>query len=725
MASSTSSLSQRVAQHLSNSTGSSGAAIFNLTTGEMVLNNPDAVFSTASTIKTGILYALLRRIDSDPTVSRNTIVNSGSQLGTNQGNPNNPIPDLQANTDYTLEFLAQTMIANSNNWATNLLIDYLGFAQINQEFENLGLEDTILERYMTGAGAPSNHGNNDPGDDYRAGFDNLSTPREMIELLQRVHHNPNGLLTANSHTFFWETLGSDGNGGVNGKGDIPDFYNNSIYPDWTDLLALQNKSGNIGWNTSGQGLHYHRSEAGRIEFDNGQTIFYAAFVDDASNNSRAQQALRSIGYEIAVEYADAPVTHTPGAAALDDGRILTMNGTSGSDTLTIDATPGDRDNDNVSLFINGDFIRSIDTFNQGANQTRVDKVRISAGAGNDRVFASRFIDEIEGGAGNDLIRGEDNDDSLYGGTGNDELHGDRGDDFLQGNAGNDKLHGGSGNDTLNGGNDNDELYGGNGNDRLEGRFGDDTLRGGRGNDTLEGWTGRDQLHGDGGNDVLRGQWGNDTLYGGGGGDILYGGNADDFLHGQDDDDTLYGGSGNDELRGGKGSDRLEGHAGNDTLRGNRGDDLVVGGDGRDFLYGHEHDDVLFGGLGSDTLNGGSGDDYLDGVGNNQISFVSSEGQYDRLTGGGGADKFGLYASYRLDPYYTENGYATITDFDRSEGDKIVISDEDGYSLGVSNFGGSAAFDTTIYYDGNLIGVVRDNASISLAVDFERVAYVVT
>ncbi|MFB2938246.1 serine hydrolase [Aerosakkonemataceae cyanobacterium BLCC-F154] len=716
---STSPLSQRVAEHLSKSTGSSGAIIFNLTTGEMVMNNPDAVFSTASTIKIGILYALLRRVDSDPSFSLNETINSGSQLGSNQGFPNDSIPDLQANTDYTLEFLAQTMIANSNNWATNLLIRELGFDRINQEFENLGLEDTILDRYTPGSGAPSNHGNDGVVEDYRAGFNNLSTPRDMIELLRQIHYNQNGLLSANSHTFFWETLGSDGNGGINSKGDVPDFFN-SIYPSWSELFTLQNKSGNLSWNTPEKGRHYQRSEAGRMEFDNGQTILYTAFVNDASNESQAQQALRSVGYEIATEYADALVTYTPEPAALDDGRIITMNGTDGADVLSIDPVPGNVDNDEINIFINGNSI-----FDRAINQAEVDKVRISAGAGNDRIFASRFEDVVDGGPGDDLIRGEDNDDSLYGDTGNDEIHGDRGNDFISGNAGNDKLHGGNGNDSVNGGNNDDELHGGNGNDLLEGRFGDDTLYGGPGNDTLEGWTGNDVLYGEQGNDVLRGQWANDTLDGGDGNDALYGSVGNDFLHGKDDDDTLYGGSDDDELRGGRGNDRLNGQNGNDTLRGNRGNDLVVGGDGNDLLYGNEDDDILFGGLGTDTLNGGSGNDYLDGVSNNQVSFVSSEGQYDLLTGEGGADKFGLYASYRLDPYYTGYGYAVITDFDRSEGDKIVISDAGGYSLGVNNWRGSAALDTGIYYGGNLIGIVQDNANVNLYLDFERVAYTVT
>jgi beta-lactamase class A len=389
MAVSTSPLSQRVDQHLSNAPGISGAAIFNLTTGEVVLNDPDRAFSASSTIKIGILYALLRRIDADPNVSYSTTLNSCFPYGSNQGEPDNEIPDLQPFTEYSLSFLARTMIANSNNWATNRLIDFLGFDQINQELNNLGLTTTQLQRYMTGPGAPSNHGNDTPKEDYIEGFDNLSTPREMVELLQQIHQN-NNLLTSSSYEFFWKTLGLDGDGGVNTKGSSNNFYHNSIYPDWTDLLTFQNKGGSNSWNTPDLGRHYHRSEAGRIQFNNGQIVFYAAFVNRASDGDEASQTISSIGYEIAAEYADAPVTHTPAAAALDDGRIVTIKGTSESDTLAINATP--ELIEKVDILINDNLVTSLVTGIELSNQLifpTIDKVRILEISSNPKDLGTR------------------------------------------------------------------------------------------------------------------------------------------------------------------------------------------------------------------------------------------------------------------------------------------------------------------------------------------------
>ena len=60
-------------------------------------------------------------------------------------------------------------------------------------------------------------------------------------------------------------------------------------------------------------------------------------------------------------------------------------------------------------------------------------------------------------------------------------------------------------------------------------------------------------------------------------------------------------------------------------------------------------------------------------------------------------------------YYLGKGYATITDFSLDQTDKIQIKGliQDGYSLGLGNWGGGNAQDTGIFYKDDLIGVVQD------------------
>ena len=114
--------------------------------------------------------------------------------------------------------------------------------------------------------------------------------------------------------------------------------------------------------------------------------------------------------------AVAPLPVTPTASGNGAGQTtnLTINGTSGRDTL-----------------IGGD--------------------------GNDTINGLSGVDSINGGSGNDALNGGDGADTLNGGAGN---------DVLLGGAGRDSLLGGAGLDTLTGGEGNDALVGGAGADRF-------------------------------------------------------------------------------------------------------------------------------------------------------------------------------------------------------------------------------------------------------------------
>ncbi|AFY68479.1 polymorphic outer membrane protein [Thalassoporum mexicanum PCC 7367] len=119
-----------------------------------------------------------------------------------------------------------------------------------------------------------------------------------------------------------------------------------------------------------------------------------------------------------------------------------------------------------------------------------------------------------------------------------------------------------------------------------------------------------------------------------------------------------------------GSDTIVGDANNNTLNGNGGDDSLFGSDGIDRVNGGLGNDFLGGGLGNDFLNGGAGNDTMDGA-----CGGTGTGEFDRLTGGGGAgaDTFILGASFGS--YYLGNGdadFAYISDFN-SGVDTIVLN----------------------------------------------------
>jgi hypothetical protein len=269
-----SSQTERIRRELACAPGRAGAAVINLTTGEESLVHADAPYGTSSTIKSAILYTLLRRIDAT-NANLNTQLDVGAPYGNNQGST------LIANQSYTLEALATTMIRDSNNWATNRLIDWLGRDEINDEIANLGLNRIRLERYMTGDGAPSAHGNSGPGGDYAEGWDNTATPREYATFLRRVHENT-GRLTPASFTFFWNTMALN----ANGHDAVLDI---GVGTNWQSVATLAEKAGSNSWNSAPDhrpqlsGAHLQRSAAGRLVFANGQVVFYAAFVDEADS----------------------------------------------------------------------------------------------------------------------------------------------------------------------------------------------------------------------------------------------------------------------------------------------------------------------------------------------------------------------------------------------------------------------------------------------------------
>jgi Ca2+-binding RTX toxin-like protein len=180
------------------------------------------------------------------------------------------------------------------------------------------------------------------------------------------------------------------------------------------------------------------------------------------------------------------------------------------------------------------------------------------------------------------------------------------------------------------------------------------------------------LFGDRGNDTLYGEVGSDKLYGGDGNDKLYGGGKQNLV------ETTF-----------NGIERLDS---NDTLNGGAGNDTLVGM------------------LGNDSLVGGAGNDRLDGNGSDLDPDAN-----DTLVGGAGSDRFILGNANSV--FYQGSGRAIISDWQAGEIVQVSGSIDD-YSLNKSaNVFGSAARDTQILYQNELIGIVKDTTSLNLASDF--------
>jgi|SRR5947209_8053678 len=149
-----------------------GVAVKDLTSGEEFFINPDEVMPQASSIKIAVLAELYRQAEhnqlklTDEYMMRKEDLVSGSNIM--QG----LTPGV---TRLTLRDLATMMVAVSDNSATNVLIRRVGMGNVNNMLASLGLQATQLRREMMDLKAASE------------GLENVSTPREMMTLLEAIY----------------------------------------------------------------------------------------------------------------------------------------------------------------------------------------------------------------------------------------------------------------------------------------------------------------------------------------------------------------------------------------------------------------------------------------------------------------------------------------------------------------------------------------------------------
>jgi beta-lactamase class A len=161
----------RVAERLD---GVMGFAIKDLKAGETFLRQPDTVFPQASSIKIAVLLELMRQAQQgELSLGDKHTVRRDETLTEDR----DPILGMlgDGTVSMTVRDLAVFMVVLSDNSATNILIDRLGMERINAGIRLLGLDGTQLRRHMLDSEAA------------RGGDENVSTPREMMTLLEKVH----------------------------------------------------------------------------------------------------------------------------------------------------------------------------------------------------------------------------------------------------------------------------------------------------------------------------------------------------------------------------------------------------------------------------------------------------------------------------------------------------------------------------------------------------------
>ena len=178
-----------VDQHLD---GVMGVAIEDLTTGDHFLLHEDEVFAQASSIKITVLANLYLQAEQGKLKLTDLYTVQPSDLVQDSDIMGGLTPGV---TRLTLRDLATMMVAVSDNSATNVLIDHVGIPNVNAMLDALGLTHTRLRRKMMDLEAA------------KQGRENISTPREMMALLDAIYHGK--VLNKESTAGFFEMLSTN------------------------------------------------------------------------------------------------------------------------------------------------------------------------------------------------------------------------------------------------------------------------------------------------------------------------------------------------------------------------------------------------------------------------------------------------------------------------------------------------------------------------------------
>lgn len=151
--------------------GEAGILVKDLKTGHSIGINETRLFPSASLVKVPIMAALYAaaeegkiNLDDSVVLQRKHKVRSCSKIYFSR-----------VGTKWPIRELIERMITESDNTATNMLVDTLGFGYLNQKFVDFGLKNTDLRRGVMDLAWRN------------AGIENYTTAEDMAYLLEKIY----------------------------------------------------------------------------------------------------------------------------------------------------------------------------------------------------------------------------------------------------------------------------------------------------------------------------------------------------------------------------------------------------------------------------------------------------------------------------------------------------------------------------------------------------------
>lgn len=165
-------LAERIKSKLYNFPGNVGLVIKDLKNGKTIIYNQDKLFPSASLVKLAIMAACFQ-FESEGKISFNDYFCLKSK---HKVRGSGVLKYAPSGKKFSIAELIELMITKSDNTATNMLTEILGFDYLNNCFREMGLLNTNFSRNVMDIRK------------YYRGIENYTTSSDIARLLEKMYH---------------------------------------------------------------------------------------------------------------------------------------------------------------------------------------------------------------------------------------------------------------------------------------------------------------------------------------------------------------------------------------------------------------------------------------------------------------------------------------------------------------------------------------------------------
>lgn len=273
-----------------------------LDTGEYMDVNASRSLSAASTIKIPILIAFLEAVDQGKVHLDDALILSEMTKGGGSGS----LQYKNDGSEFSALYVATEMSVNSDNTATNMIIDLLGGNTVlNAKFQEWGLSQTQLKNPL-----PDLDGTN------------LTSPKDLAYLMARISQGE--ILSPRSRDRLMRIMGSTENDRL-----LPQSLGEGA--------TIAHKTGDIG---------FIIGDVGIVDMPNGKRYIASIFVERPYNSPKGKELLHKIASAF-YQHLDKPAAPNPNNPPSQDTAPEPENPPASEDQPVQEQTPQEKPNNSL------------------------------------------------------------------------------------------------------------------------------------------------------------------------------------------------------------------------------------------------------------------------------------------------------------------------------------------------------------------------------------------